>query len=112
MYATSVLNGLVLCLAADSEKTKPAAECEEIVYPKPDGKLSFELLSNLSRSGTNHEDQPSHLRIKPEFADIPANESFPVYAGPEQRFCPAKVIVVVVICESQIALMQIYRRPL
>jgi len=75
----------------DSEKTKPAAECEEIVYPKPDGKLSFELLSNLSRSGTNHEDQPSHLRIKPEFADIPANESFPVYAGPEQRFCPAKV---------------------
>ena len=91
MCATSVLTGLVLCLASDSEKTKPAAECEEIVYPKPDGKLSFELLSNLSRSGTNHEDQPSHLRIKPEFADIPANESFPVYAGPEQRFCPAKV---------------------
>jgi len=75
----------------DSEKTKPASECEEIVYPKPDGVLSFDLLTNLTRSGTNHEDQPSHLRVKPELADTPHGESFPMFAGPEQRFCPAKV---------------------
>ena len=41
----------------DSAKTKPVAECEPIEYKKPDGKLSFDLLSNLARSGTNHEDQ-------------------------------------------------------
>ena len=75
----------------DSEKTKPASEFEPIEYPKPDGKLSFDILTNLARSGTNHEDQPSHLRIKPEFKDTPHNISFPEYAGPEQRFCPARV---------------------
>lgn len=75
----------------DSERTKKASECKPIEYPKPDGKLSFDLLSNLSRSGTNHEDQPSHLRVKPELADVPSELSYPVYAGPEQRFCPARV---------------------
>ncbi len=46
-------------------QTRPAAEYKPIDYPKPDGKLSFPLLTNLARSGTNHEgDQPSHLRIK------------------------------------------------
>jgi hypothetical protein len=46
-------------------QTRPAAEFKPIDYPKPDGVLSFPLLSNLARSGTNHEhDQPSHLRIK------------------------------------------------
>eukprot|EP00730_Choanoeca_flexa_P009187 TRINITY_DN12603_c0_g3_i1.p1 TRINITY_DN12603_c0_g3~~TRINITY_DN12603_c0_g3_i1.p1 ORF type:complete len:633 (+),score=160.83 TRINITY_DN12603_c0_g3_i1:275-1900(+) len=75
----------------DSEKTKKAAECEPIEYPKPDGVLSFDLLTNLARSGTNHEDQPSHLRIKPELAHVPSDESYPEYAGPESRFCPAKV---------------------
>lgn len=77
--------------ATDSEKTKKAAECTPIAYPKPDGKLSFDLLSNLSRSGTNHTDQPSHLRIKPALAFIPEKVSLQEYAGPEQRFCPAKV---------------------
>lgn len=75
----------------DSAKTKPASEFSPIEYPKPDGKLTFDLLSNLQRSGTNHADQPSHLRIKPELADVPSKESFPIYAGPEQRFCPARV---------------------
>ena len=51
--------------------------------------LSFDI-ANLARSGTNHEDQPS-ARIKPEFKDTPHNISFPEYAGPEQRFCPARV---------------------
>jgi electron-transferring-flavoprotein dehydrogenase len=76
----------------DSEKTMKAAECTPIEYPKPDGKLSFDILTNLARSGTNHEgDQPAHLRIKPELADVPNNISITEYAGPEQRFCPAKV---------------------
>lgn len=46
-------------------QTRPAAEFQPIEYPKPDGVLSFDLLTNLARSGTNHEgDQPAHLRIK------------------------------------------------
>lgn len=76
---------------SDSSKTKKAAECKEIVYPKPDGVLSFDLLTNLARSGTNHADQPSHLRVRKGMEDVPAKTSLPVYAGPEQRFCPAKV---------------------
>lgn len=75
----------------DSAKTLPASKCEPIDYPKPDGKLSFDLLTNLARSGTNHTDQPSHLRVKPEHKDTPADISYPIYAAPESRFCPAKV---------------------
>ncbi|KDO29821.1 hypothetical protein SPRG_04927 [Saprolegnia parasitica CBS 223.65] len=93
--STFILNGkepwTIPTTTVDSAKTKPAKECTPIEYPKPDGVLTFDLLSNLQRSGTNHADQPAHLRIKPELKDVPANESFPVYAGPEQRFCPAKV---------------------
>lgn len=76
----------------DCEKTKPAAECKEIQYPKPDGKLSFDLLTNLQKSGTAHEhDQPSHLKIKPGLESVPSDISITKYAGPEQRFCPAGV---------------------
>ncbi|RHZ39501.1 hypothetical protein DYB31_013997 [Aphanomyces astaci] len=75
----------------DSAKTKPAKDFMPIDYPKPDGVLTFDLLSNLQRSGTNHADQPSHLRIKAGKEHVPSTESFPVFAGPEQRFCPAKV---------------------
>ena len=72
--------------------TAPAANFSPIAYPKPDGVLSFDLLSNLSRSGTSHEaDQPSHLTIKKGLETAPAETSFKVYAGPEQRFCPAGV---------------------
>jgi electron-transferring-flavoprotein dehydrogenase len=54
--------------------------------------LSFELLSNLQRSGTNHgDDQPAHLRIKEDRAGVPEDISLQKYAGPEQRFCPAQV---------------------
>ncbi|CAK0810243.1 unnamed protein product [Prorocentrum cordatum] len=60
--------------------------------PKPDGVYSFELLENLIRSGVNHEhDQPAHLKVKPEKADVPLKVSLEKYAGPEGRFCPAKV---------------------
>jgi electron-transferring-flavoprotein dehydrogenase len=75
----------------DAAKTQPACNFEPIEYPKPDGKLSFDLLTNLARSGTNHEEQPSHLRIKPEHKDTPQDISYPIYAAPESRFCPAKV---------------------
>ena len=73
----------------DSERTKPAKEFKPISYPKPDGKITFDLLTNLQRSGTNHEDQPAHLRIKPELADS-ITSLFETYDGPEQRFCPAR----------------------
>lgn len=76
----------------DHAKTKPAAECAPILYPKPDGVLSFDILTNLTRSGTNHEhDQPAHLKIKEGMEGVAANQSLPVYDGPEQRFCPAAV---------------------
>ena len=76
----------------DSAKTKKASECTPIEYPKPDGKLSFDLLTNLARSGTNHEgDQPAHLRIKPDKAHVPSSVSFKEYGAPETRFCPARV---------------------
>ncbi len=76
----------------DSAKTRPAKDFAPVDYPKPDGKLTFDILSNLQRSGTNHNhDQPAHLRVKPELSTAPSEVSYHVYAGPEQRFCPAKV---------------------
>jgi len=76
----------------DSEYTAPAASCSKIEYPKPDGVYSFELLENLTRSGVNHEhDQPAHLKVKEEHATVPLETSLPKFAGPEGRFCPAKV---------------------
>lgn len=77
---------------ADSECTEPASKHQPIDYPAPDGKLTFDLLTNLQRSNTYHEeDQPAHLRIKEESASTPSKVSLPIYAGPEQRFCPAGV---------------------
>jgi len=76
----------------DHAKTKSAENFVEIKYPKPDGVLSFDLLTNLQRSGTSHDhDQPAHLRIKEDKADVPSQTSIKKYAGPEQRFCPAGV---------------------
>lgn len=79
----------------DCDATKPAAECKDIEYPKPDGNISFDLLTNLQRSGTSHEgDQPAHLRVKPQhmgMENYPSQVSIKKYAGPEQRFCPAGV---------------------
>lgn len=76
----------------DCEHTEPASKHSRIQYPAPDGKLSFDILTNLARSGTNHEhDQPVHLKVKPELANVAESESMDVYAGPESRFCPAKV---------------------
>ena len=75
----------------DADTTLPKAQCKPIEYPKHDGVLTFDLLTNLQRSGTNHDhDQPAHLKIKPEKADVP-NISYSKYGAPEERFCPAKV---------------------
>jgi len=76
----------------DTEYTQPAANYKPIEYPKPDGKVTFDILENLIRAGVNHEhDQPAHLKVKPEHAETPLSTSLPTYAGPEGRFCPAKV---------------------
>ena len=69
---------------------KPAAECEQIVYPRPDGKLTFDRLSSVFVSNTNHsEDQPAHLTLKD--ASVPVQVNLAKYAGPESRYCPAGV---------------------
>lgn len=76
----------------DSKTTKPAEQFEPIDYPPPDQKLTFDLLTNLQRSGTYHaEDQPAHLRIKPNVKEFAESISIKEFAGPEQRFCPAAV---------------------
>jgi electron-transferring-flavoprotein dehydrogenase len=75
---------------ADHECLKPAANYTPIVYPKPDGKLTFDRLSSVFISNTNHaEDQPIHLTLKD--AGVPVNVNLARYAGPEARYCPAGV---------------------
>ena len=74
----------------DHAYLKPAAECKPIVYPKPDGKLTFDRLSSVFVSNTNHEEQqPAHLTLKD--ASVPVNINLAKYAGPEARYCPAGV---------------------
>jgi len=69
---------------------RPAAECTPIAYPKPDGTLTFDRLSSVFVSNTNHaEDQPSHLTLKDP--TIPVQVNLARYAGPESRYCPAGV---------------------
>lgn len=75
---------------ADHDKLKPAAECTAPNYPKPDGIVGFDLLTSVSRSGTNHrEDQPPHLTLKD--ASVPVDINLAKYDGPEGRYCPAGV---------------------
>ena len=75
---------------ADHECLKPAAQCKPIVYPKPDGKLTFDRLSSVFISNTNHaEDQPIHLTLKN--ASVPVDVNLAQFAGPEARYCPAGV---------------------
>jgi electron-transferring-flavoprotein dehydrogenase len=74
----------------DHLRLKPAAECERIDYPKPDGKLTFDRLSSVFISNTNHEEnQPAHLTLKDPA--IPVTVNLSTYAGPESRYCPAGV---------------------
>ncbi|WP_054287043.1 electron transfer flavoprotein-ubiquinone oxidoreductase [Gulbenkiania mobilis] len=79
---------------ADNEALRPAAEYTPISYPKPDGVLTFDRLSSVFISNTNHsEDQPPHLRLKDPSVPIAVNLT--TYAAPEQRYCPAGVYEIV-----------------
>ena len=74
----------------DHAYLKPASECKPIDYPKPDGKLTFDRLSSVFISNTNHEEQqPAHLTLKD--ASVPVNVNLTKYAGLEARYCPAGV---------------------
>jgi len=74
----------------DHASLKPARDCTPIAYPKPDGRLSFDKLSSVFISNTNHEEnQPPHLTLKN--VAIPVQVNLQKYAGPESRYCPAAV---------------------
>ncbi|MBC7648795.1 MAG: electron transfer flavoprotein-ubiquinone oxidoreductase [Vitreoscilla sp.] len=106
LYLSSIMNGIELWLlpklgfksppwtihstVPDNAKLKPAKDCPQIIYPKPDGKLTFDKLSSVFVSNTNHEEnQPAHLTLKD--ASVPVNVNLALYAGPEARYCPAGV---------------------
>jgi electron-transferring-flavoprotein dehydrogenase len=75
---------------ADHETLKPKDQATPIQYPKPDGVLTFDRLTDLSFSNTNHnEDQPAHLTLKDP--SVPVETNLDRYAGPESRYCPAGV---------------------
>ncbi|KAJ1641761.1 hypothetical protein LPJ64_006307 [Coemansia asiatica] len=74
----------------DHSMTEPASMHKPIDYPKPDGEITFDILTSVSRTGTNHaENQPVHLCLAD--SSVQTTTNLPVFAGPEQRFCPAGV---------------------
>ncbi|TBR42254.1 electron transfer flavoprotein-ubiquinone oxidoreductase [Marinomonas agarivorans] len=78
----------------DHAALEPLSQHAEITYPKPDGKLSFDKLSSVFLSNTNHEeDQPSHLKLTDQA--VPIKQNLPVFGEPAQRYCPAGVYEVV-----------------
>ena len=106
LWLSSIMNGIELWLlpklgfksppwtihnkVPDYAKLKPASECPQIIYPKPDNKITFDRLSSVFVSNTNHEEQqPAHLTLKD--ASVPVNINLATYAGPESRYCPAGV---------------------
>jgi electron-transferring-flavoprotein dehydrogenase len=97
MWLNTISAGLTPALKhgkPDYAALKPAKDFKPIDYPKPDGKLTFDILSSVFLSGTNHEeDQPVHLVLaNPE---VPLHDNLPVYAEPAQRYCPAAVYEVI-----------------
>lgn len=78
----------------DHETLKPASECEKIEYPKPDGEITFDRLSSVFLSNTNHEEnQPVHLTLKD--TSVPVRINLTQYEAPEQRYCPAGVYEII-----------------
>ena len=99
MWANTILPGIGLGFTLSHSKRdyatlKKASSAQPIAYPKPDGVLTFDRLTNVSFSGTNHEeDQPVHLKLTDP--SIPIEVNLPEYAEPAQRYCPAAVYEVV-----------------
>ena len=92
MWMRTLKIGLPISMKHEPDYTKlwRADACKEIVYPKPDGVISFDRLSSVFLSNTNHaEDQPVHLQLKDP--SIPVEKNLPIYDGPSQRYCPAGV---------------------
>lgn len=95
MWLTTIFGGLspfgtLKHGKTDAESLKPAAECKKIEYPKPDGVISFDRLSSVYLSNTNHEeDQPIHLQLKN--LELQVSSELGVYDGPSNRYCPAGV---------------------
>lgn len=94
----NIFNGKVPWTFTDSKpdhaQMKLASECEKINYPKPDGVISFDRLSSVFLSNTNHEeDQPCHLTLRDP--TIPLSVNLPLYDEPAQRYCPAGVYEIV-----------------
>ncbi|GAA6209521.1 electron transfer flavoprotein-ubiquinone oxidoreductase [Cognatishimia sp. WU-CL00825] len=78
----------------DAASTEPASAHKPIDYPKPDGKLSFDRLTNVSFAMTNHEEsQPCHLQLADPM--VPITDNLPMYNEPAQRYCPAGVYEIV-----------------
>ena len=98
MWVASLFNRNILRTwkhgKTDAAATRPAKSYRPIDYPKPDGKLSFDRLTNVAFSFTNHEEsQPCHLKLKDP--TVPIRVNLPEYAEPAQRYCPAGVYEVV-----------------
>jgi electron-transferring-flavoprotein dehydrogenase len=99
MWLNTILPGVGLGITlrhgkADYATLKKAANAQPIAYPKPDGVLTFDRLTNVSFSGTNHEeDQPVHLKLTDP--SIPVAVNLPEFAEPAQRYCPAAVYEIV-----------------
>jgi len=95
MWLNTLIPGVGLGYTLSHQKPdyatlKPAGQCKRIEYPRPDGVLTFDRLTDLSFSATNHEeDQPAHLKVK-DMA-LQEHSEHDVYAGPSNRYCPAGV---------------------
>ena len=99
MWLNTIIPGIGLGYTAKHGKADHAtliraAQSKKIDYPRPDGVLTFDRLTNVSFSATNHEeDQPVHLQLKDP--DAPLNDNLPEYAEPAQRYCPAGVYEII-----------------
>ena len=79
---------------SDHDRLRKASQCQPIDYPKPDGEISFDRLTNVSFSNTNHqEDQPAHLTLLDD--SVPVDVNLALYDAPEQRYCPAGVYEII-----------------
>jgi len=87
------LHGIFIAVftVADHAMLKSAKECKPIDYPKLDGQVSFDLLTSIALTGTNHDhDQPAHLTLMDD--SVPVGRNLAQFDGPEARFCPAGML--------------------